>query len=373
MLKIGLLINPMAGIGGSVALKGSDGRKIQARAEALGGRPRGAERTDRALGACNHAADVDWYTWGDGMGESVLAARGLRCRVLGRPSAVTGASDTSTAAQALLQAGVDLLVFAGGDGTARDILEAVGEGVPVLGIPCGVKMHSGVFATTPERAGALIDRLLEGGLVNAVSREVRDLDEAAIHRGEIRPRFFGELRVPEPGGYLQHTKERGVESEALAVTEIVAEVVERISDEAGPVLLGPGSTVGEIKRALGFEGSLLGFDLWQNGVVQAADVTAHWLEQSLPELPGLRIVLSFTRGQGFLIGRGNQQLSAEVLRSVGRHALWVVGTRTKLKSLQGRPLLIDTDDAELDKAWSGLIEVITGYEDCLYYRLSDRE
>ena len=369
-LCFGLIVNPMAGVGGAVALKGSDGETVQREAAARGGVPRGAERTLRALRACDCVRDIRWLTWGGEMGERVLAELALDCVVSGCPEGTPAASDTRSAARAMLDAGVDLLVFAGGDGTARDILLAVDQKLPVLGIPAGVKMHSGVFATTPERAGALMDRLVRGGLVSLVQRDVRDLDETAIRAGQIRPRLFGELTVPEPGGYLQHTKERGVESEPLAVNEIVAEVTERLREETGPVVLGPGSTLGEIKRALGFDGSLLGFDVWQQGAVVAMDVDARWLASQLPDA---LVVLSFTRGQGFLIGRGNQQLSPAFLRRIGRQSILVVGTRTKLASLEGRPLLIDTDDPALDRDWAGLIEVVTGYEDRLLYRLSDRE
>ncbi len=369
-LCFGLIVNPMAGVGGSVALKGSDGEVIQREAVARGGSPRGSDRTRRALGAFASAGDVRWLTWDGAMGERVLASLELPCTVLGAPGGTPAAADTRAAARALLREGVDLLVFAGGDGTARDILEAVNQKLPVLGIPAGVKMHSGVFATTPERAGELMERLVRGGLVSLVQREVRDLDEAAIRAGQIRPHLYGELTVPEPGGFLQHTKERGVESEPLAVNEIVAEVIERLSEESGPVVLGPGSTVGEIKRALGFEGSLLGFDVWRQGSVIAKDVDARWLDQNVESA---RVVLSFTRGQGFLIGRGNQQLSPGFLRRIGRESILAVGTRTKLKSLDGRPLLIDTDDPQLDREWSGLLEVVTGFEDVLLYRLSDRE
>ncbi len=371
-LSFGLLVNPVAGLGGGVALKGSDGRAVQARARARGGEPRAPGRTLRMLGAFRRAADVRWLTWGGAMGEDALAARHIPCTVLGTATGPTSAEDTRSAAQTLAAAGVDLLVFAGGDGTARDLLEALGTLAavpPVLGVPAGVKMHSGVFATTPERAAELLDRLVGGGLVNAARREVRDLDEAALRDGRIRPRSFGELTVPEPGGYLQHTKERGVESEALAVTEIVADVVEMLEGEPLPVVLGPGGTLTRIKAALGFEGTLLGFDVWHDGRLLGTDVDAAWL---LARLQRALVVLSFTRGQGFLIGRGNQQLTPKFLRRVGRGALRVVGTRTKLKSLQGRPLLLDTDDPELDREWAGLMEVITGYEDRLFYRLSDR-
>ena len=369
-LTFGLLVNPVAGIGGAVGLKGSDGAAIQAEARARGGEARGARRSRRALTSATRLAEVRWFTWGGDMGERVLASIGIDCEVLGGTGDTTSAEDTGAAARALEAAGVDLLVFAGGDGTARDLLQAIDPSLPVLGIPAGVKMHSGVFATTPERAGELLDALLEGGLVSLVARDVRDLDEAAIREGEIRPRYYGELMVPEPGGYLQHTKERGVESEPLAVNEIVAEVVERLADEEGPVVLGPGSTVGEIKTALGFSGSLLGFDVWERGEVAARDVNAPWLDRNVS---AARLILSFTRGQGFLLGRGNQQLAPSFLRRIGRSALWVVGTRTKLASLDGRPLLMDTDDPELDREWSGLVELITGYQDSLLYRLSDHE
>ncbi|MEM8769617.1 MAG: NAD(+)/NADH kinase, partial [Pseudomonadota bacterium] len=224
-LKVALLINPVAGLGGSTAMKGSDGSEAQAEARARGGQPRGAERAARMLAAATGARSVRWYTWGGPMGADALAEAELDTTVLGQPAAEPSADDSIAAVQAFTAAEVDLLLFAGGDGTARDILSALSRDssdLPVLGIPAGVKMHSGVFATTPLRAAELLDRLISGGLVNAVHRPVKDLDEAALRAGEVRPRSFGELKVPEAGGYLQHTKERGIESEPLARTEIVA-------------------------------------------------------------------------------------------------------------------------------------------------------
>lgn len=371
MLTFGLLINPVAGVGGSVALKGSDSAEVQARARQRGGRPRGRERALRALRAAGSAVgDVRWLTWGGAMGADVLAEAELAAQTLGEPQDPCSAADTRQAAAAMLEAGADLLVFCGGDGTARDLLAALGRRLPVLGIPSGVKMHSGVFAATPESAGSILRALVEGGLVRAAVAEVRDLDEAALAEGTVRPRFHGELAVPEIGGFLQHTKEAGRESEALALEEIVADVCERIEDEPGTYLLGPGSSLAAIKEALGMQATLLGVDVWAGGGQAGQDVDAAWLADYLEaSAEPVTMVVSFTRQQGFLLGRGNQQFSPAVLRRVGRAGLLVVGTRSKLLTLEGRPLLIDTDDPELDRAWAGLVEVVTGYRDSLFYRI----
>jgi predicted polyphosphate/ATP-dependent NAD kinase len=309
------------------------------------------------------------------MGAAALADAGLAVRVLGSAPDDSTEEDTVTAARTLRAAGVDLLVFCGGDGTARDIFTAIGDTVPVLGIPAGVKMHSGVFATTPEAAAAVLVALADGGLVRSASGEVRDLDEAALARGEVRARWFGELRVPEMGGFLQHTKESGHENEALALEEIVAEVVERIGASRGFHVLGAGSSMAAIKRALGMAPTLIGIDVLDDGRQVGTDVGAEWLESQLRARAAAgaepaTLVLSFTRHQGFLIGRGNLQLTPAVLRLIGRERIWVVGTRSKLKTLDGRPLLIDTDDPALDRAWTGLIEIISGYDDRLWYRVA---
>ena len=365
MLKVGLLVNPYAGLGGRVALKGSD--DVVAEALARGAVPRSPGRIRRTLeraGAAVH--NCLWYTWDGPMGADYLAELDVKASVLGAPQSPPSAQDSRDAVAALIAAGVDLVVFAGGDGTARDLLEVADDRLPVLGVPAGVKMHSGVFATTPERAGELLEKLITGGLVQSVRREVRDLDEHALRQGRLEPRYYGEMRVPEPGGYIQHTKVSGRESEPLVLEEIVADVTERLLDQQRPVILGPGSTLFKIKSALGIQGTLLGVDVWHSGRQLGADVTGDWLDEHLEDPI---VVLSFTRGQGFLLGRGNQQLSPALLGRLDRDDLIVVGTRTKLASLEGRPLLIDTDDPALDARLAGLIEITTGYEDRLFYRL----
>ena len=372
MLSVGLIVNPVAGIGGPAAQKGSDGDDAQRLAQDRGYASASHRRTRAALRSAGEMlGHVRWTTWGANMGARALAGLVPRFHTLGGPvHERTDASDTAAAARAMLARGVDLIVFAGGDGTARVLLEVLGaqdRTVPVIGIPTGVKMHSGVFATSPSAAGELLAALVRGGLVSAVEAQVRDQDEEALRSGGMSVRYFGEMWVPSQGGFLQHTKVSGRESEALAVAEIVADVMERLQ---GPALLGPGGTCAAIKEELGMQPTLLGFDAWDS------DTTLNDLDQQGIDAwcAGLAtpatLILSFTRGQGFLLGRGNQQLGPRVLLTIGRAGLWVVGTRTKLSSLEGRPLLIDVDDERVQREFSGLLPIVAGYQDYLWHRVS---
>lgn len=368
-LRIGLIVNPLAGLGGSVALKGSDHGAAR---EALS---RGAEaqamaRATRALERMGEAAGrVEWCTWGGAMGEQSLRDAGLEARVLGAAGKETRPEDTVTAARALRDAGVDLLVFAGGDGTARDIATAVGHALPVLGIPAGCKMHSGVYAVNPEAAGQLLAELARGELVNIGEAEVRDIDEEAFRQGRVRASTFATLRVPAEGRFLQRVKCGGRELEELVLTEVAAEVIDGMEDGHW-YLMGSGSTVDVIMEQLGLENTLLGVDLVRDGERVGADLTAAQILEYLSDGAPAHAVITVIGGQGHLFGRGNQQFSPQVIRRIGRENLIVVATRTKLKELEGRPLLVDTGDPELDRELCGLIPVVTGYEDEVLYRVS---
>jgi predicted polyphosphate/ATP-dependent NAD kinase len=264
---------------------------------------------------------------------------------------------------------VDLLLFAGGDGTARDLCLAIGQVVPVLGVPAGVKMHSGVFAVNPRGAAAIIDLLLRGELVTVDAGEVRDLDEQALREGRVSTRHYGELRVPAEGRYLQQVKCSGREVEALAVQEIAAEVTENL-DPGVTYLLGPGSTTAAIMEALRLPKTLMGFDAVRDGKLVQADIGAAGIEALLAAGPA-RAIITATPGQGHLLGRGNQQLTPAILRRLGgREGLLVVATHSKLKELAGRPLLVDTGEPELDEALSGWVEIITGYRHRVLYRVA---
>ena len=375
-VRIGLLVNPVAGIGGTVGLKGSDGVALQQEARARGGSSPTATRTRQFL---KSLADlpIRWIAPAGAMGGDFLSAW-PDTELLSMPGAAPGddkkaAEETAnweTTAQdtrrvvADMATRVDCLVFVGGDGTARDVLEASPD-VPCLGVPSGVKMHSGVFAVSPQAAAKIIQGLVNGDLTAVVEREVRDFDVVEAD-GSIRTRSFGELKVPEKGGYLQHTKQGGREQEPLALEEIKADLSEHLMEHR-PLVFGPGGTVHAVQAAFGNAGTLRGFDVLLANDDWCLDADAETLMQVAK---GARIVLSFTRVQGFLLGRGNQQLTAEYLAQLDWHTdVTIVATRTKIASLGGRPLLVDTGDEVLDQRLAGLHEIVAGYEDRLLHRI----
>jgi len=368
VLKVGFVINPRAGIGGPLGHKGSDNLLLPAGGD---DRSRCAGRAMRTLaGLRSRSHQLDFYTAPGPMGENALRALGFACHPLTElvEAGLTGAADTREAARAFQHAGVDLILFAGGDGTARDICSVVGDRQVVLGIPAGVKMHSGVFAINPEAATAVLHLLLDGGLVDVREQPVKDIDEDALRRGEVRARLFGGMLVPEAGRFVQRVKDGGREVEVLVLDDIAAEVIELMEPDV-LYLLAPGSTTYAIKEALGIAGTLLGVDAVLAGEGLGSDLDERAILALLERHPRAAIVVTPIGGQGILLGRGNQQLSPEVLRRVGRQGLVVVASKTKISGLGGQSLLLDTDDAVLDRELAGYIQVITGYRDRILYPL----
>lgn len=373
-LHIGLLANPLAGLGGSIALKGSDGEVMRARVAELTPeqRQRSLDRLRRALAPLAAlAGNIRFSTWGGAMGEDALTEMAAPVTVLGQPGpGLSSATDTREAVAKLRDAGIDILVFAGGDGTARDIYDVVGESLPVLGVPAGVKMHSGVFAVSPEAAGELLLELARGGLVGLRLQEVRDIDEEAFREGVVRSRFYGDMQVPGEGRYLQHTKIGGRESHELVAADIAAWIVEHMEDDT-TYLVGPGSTTAAIMEQLGLENTLLGVDVVRNNEVLANDADEETLLRHIAEAGGkVTIIVTAIGGQGHIFGRGNQQFSPAVIRGAGPERIVVVAAKSKIAELEGRPLLVDTNDPELDRALCGYREIITGYDDRILYRVA---
>jgi predicted polyphosphate/ATP-dependent NAD kinase len=369
VFKLGLIVNPYAGLGGSVGLKGSDGDAIRAEALARGAEPRALQRMQRALQMIGHLPEkVEVFCFAGDMGETNARASGFMTQVIGaaqqQPSS---ARDTCAAATALLQQKVDLILFAGGDGTARLIADVIGTSQPVLGVPCGVKIHSGVYANSPEAAGEILKQLLNGTLVNIVERDVKDIDEDAFRNGQVRARFYGTLLVPEDSQCLQQVKNAGTERDELAQLDVAQEMIEQLQPDT-LYLVGPGSTTHLFLQELGVDGSLLGVDVLLNNELIATDVSAAQICTQLDQFSGpVKMIITAIGGQGHILGRGNQQFTPDILRRVGKENIYVIAARGKILALNGRPLLVDTNDPELDVAFGGYRPVITGYRETIMY------
>lgn len=381
-MRLGLIINPLAGIGGPTALKGSDGETTVTQALARGAEPRAPLRARQTLEKLLPFRDkITLYTWAGEMGQQVAEALGFTTVALGAPALNPAGSeapfsggpstavDTENAARALAALPVDLILFAGGDGTARNMVNAVGTSLPVLGIPAGVKIHSGAYAVNPQGAAEILLRLLNGDLIALTDTDVRDIDENAFREGRVIARTYGELRVPADGRFLQNVKCGGAEVESLQLEDIAAELIERLDDDTYYVI-GPGTTTRALMEALHQPNTLLGVDLLQGRRCVGTDLTEAQLWEQLKDKP-FKIIVTAIGGQGHLFGRGNQQISPRLIRLAGKDNLWVVATRAKLTALAGKPLRLDTGEEALDKALSGYIQVIVGYQASVLYEISD--
>ena len=361
MIKIGFVLNPISGIGGALAMKGSDHLK---QAQILDHRGYSRARSKIFIDTlCDFGSQltdqIQWVTPEGQMGGGFLEEFGFDYLSSGMAVSRSSGRDTTDAVVFFQSVNCDLIVFVGGDGTARDVLEGINSNTPVIGVPAGVKMHSGVFSVTPDAAARIIESLVSGEIVNLDDGEVRDYVEGI----GVQTKRYGEMLVPQSGRFIQHTKIGGKENEELIAQEIAAEVKDHLAENT--LLLGPGSTCKLIKETLGLSASqttLLGFDLYSPGKPWVLDLTSLQIKEQAGRIE--RVIVSFTRGQGFLFGRGNQQLDGDLLSTfVWPDQYLLVGTRTKLLSLSGRPLLVDTGDSNLNASFRGLTEIATGYED----------
>ena len=369
LFKLGLLINPYAGIGGALALKGSDGTEIREKALALGAQKKALDKTRLALQSIVSLKNqVQLYVAAGEMGESLAKQLGFNYSVVYQSAHIqTEAHDTEQTAQALLSKKVDLILFAGGDGTARNICQIVGNSVPVLGVPAGCKIHSAVYAITPAAAGRVLEQVIKGEIVSVNDAEVMDIDEAQFRQGRVNARQFGEMQVPTELRYIQAVKMGGKESDELVLQDIADHIIEIMEDHPNHIfVMGSGSTVAFIMQQLGIANTLLGVDVIKNKQLLANDVTAQEL-LTLSASQNSKLVLTLIGGQGHIIGRGNQQLSAEFLKQIGKENILVVATKTKISNLNSRPLIVDSGSAEVEQQLSGLISIITGYHDQVLY------
>ncbi|MCX6669529.1 MAG: ATP-NAD kinase family protein [Methanothrix sp.] len=354
--KIGFLINPVAGMGGAVGLKGTDGLAKEARKR--GAKPLATQRAKESLHLLARQADLLFFFTASGaMGERELEECGLNYAVAYSAPEESSAEDSKAACKAFLENGIDLLLFCGGDGTARDVAFAAGQ-VPILGIPAGVKMHSGVFAISPQAAAELMLGYARGELKTRET-EIVDVDEELYRSGELQTRLYCTARTPYQPALVQERKRiysSGSEEEfknqiALFATEFMR--------DGSAYILGAGTTTSRIAELLGVEKTLLGVDVVQNGRLILKDASEKDLIELLNQGKKAKIIVSPIGAQGFILGRGSQQISSAVLRRAGPESLIIVATPHKLAELSH--LLVDTGDQEMDSALAGRRQVVAGY------------
>lgn len=361
-MKLGLIINPIAGMGGKVGLKGTDGPEVLEKARSLGAKEESPIKAKSALKILLPIKDeLEIYTYPGDMGENELREFGFEPLVLGERKETTGPEDTEEAAKAMVDKGVDLLMFAGGDGTARNIYNVVADKIPVIGIPAGVKIHSGVYANHPRSAGEVALKYLTEEGIPTKEAEVMDIDEEAFREGVVTARLYGYMMTPYLENLMQGQKSGGIASEAEVLAGIADRIVEEMENEPDTYfIIGSGSTTRPIMDELGLPNTLLGIDIVKNKELIGSDLNER---QIIDIIDGnkAKIVVTVIGGQGYIFGRGNQQLSGEVVKRVGKENILVIAPKEKLMSLGDNPLLVDTGDDEVNSLFNGYMKVIINY------------
>ncbi|MDD2835251.1 MAG: ATP-NAD kinase family protein [Methanothrix sp.] len=353
--KIGFIINPIAGMGGAVGLKGTDG--LAAAALTRGAKPLAARRAHACLHLLSPELGLNFYTASGQMGEDELRNCGLQYSVVYQAAEVSGSLDTRLACKAFLEECVDLVLFCGGDGTARDIAGAVTT-LPILGIPAGVKMHSGVFAISPEAAAQLALGFVKGEL-KARETEIVDVDEELYRAGELQTKLYAVARTPYKPTLVQERKRIYSSKNEEEFKDQIALFATEFMRDGSAYILGAGTTTARIAEKLGVEKTLLGVDVVQKGSLLVKDASEKDLLALLDKEKSVKIIVSPIGAQGFILGRGSQQISAAILRRVGEDNLIIVSTPHKLAELSR--LLVDSGDQEMDRILAGKRMVLTGY------------
>jgi len=366
MKRIGFVVNPVAGMGGRVGLKGTNGLANEARA--LGAEPVAPKRASEALSALRalpSASQIHWITCRGAMGSDHLGATGFppeSSEIATEPPSYTSADDTKEACRAFERLGVELIVFCGGDGTCRDVIDTVDRRIPIVGVPAGVKMHSGVFGIHPATVARILDAYVQGYL-RVGDAEVLDVDEEAYRRGEWSVRLYGTAKTLVEPTLVQAGKMLFAEVQDDAMKDEIADHIQEIAEREPDTLflLGPGSTVEHIANRLVVGKTVLGVDAVLGGKLVGQDLNEARILALLDRYKSAKLIVSPIGSQGFILGRGNLQLSPEVIRRIGIPNVIVVATPSKLNAT---PVLrVDTGDPELDAAFAKkeYLFVIIGY------------
>ena len=371
MVRIGVIANPDAGLGGRLGLKGSDGQAELARSK--GAEDRSGPRLESMLRHFSRihrdeSTEIEWLTSSGRMGTEWLPDE-LQIGTISevhQSSGNTSASDTQDAVAMLLDHGIDLLVYSGGDGTTRDIVSSLSDSespeLPVIGVPSGVKMHSGCFASSPKAAAEVLSAWIHGDLLVS-STEVLDLDEELYRKGKWVVRLYAEAFSPNSPRWMQGSKELiQTESEEDIIVGLSDHIEESIAEEGRLVIWGSGGTLREIGGNIGFELTTLGIDATIGSEQVGTDLAESGIIELLESHDGpVTVLLSPMGGQGFLIGRGNLQLSPAVLSAIGIEK--ILGVVTPAKLLSVRALRIETGDESLDEEFASkrYMKVLQGY------------
>jgi len=356
-MKIGLIINPIAGMGGSVGLKGTDG--LVDESVELGAQPIATDRARKCMAELT--VNALFITCSGAMGEEALTSSQRSYEVAYSFEGHRSTSeDTKKACKCFLEEGIELLVFCGGDGTARDVYSVVERKIPIIGIPAGVKMHSAVFAISPKGAAQIVEHFVDGK-AEVRDAEVMDTDEDAYRRNELRMKVFGYARTPYEPVLVQHGKSLFQSVSEENAKEEIAKFACEFMRDGSLYILGAGTTIHKIAELLGLgeEKTLLGVDAVKDGKLVAKDMNEQALLRLLEKEPKAKLLVSPIGAQGFVFGRGNQQLSANFLEKVGIENVIVLATPHKLAETPF--LLVDTGSDELDEQLSGYLSVVCGY------------
>lgn len=365
MLRLGFIVNPIAGMGGKVGLKGTD--RILKEALRRGAKPVAPLRAREFLLRLREllGANLRVITCPAPMGKEEAEAAGLQSEVLPLSlGAETTAEDTKRAARMMAEVSIDLFVFVGGDGTAKDILDALsglGE-TPVLGVPAGVKMYSSIFAVSPSDAAEAVEDFAKGE-AEVAEAEVMDADEEEIRRDRFSVRLYGYLKSIYVPNRIQRSKQVTLETtDELENQQAIARFVVETMAPDGTYILGPGTTVKRLTELLGIDKTVLGVDIYRRGVF-FRDVNEETILRVVEDWDKTWIVVSPIGRQGILFGRGNQQITPEILRRVGKSRIIVLATPNKLRGIEGRVLRVDTGDMRTDEMLRGYIRVVTDYRE----------
>ena len=371
-MNIGLLVNPIAGMGGRVGLKGTDG--VVEEAIKRGATPVAPGRALEFLIALESIIisaklrdAIQIVTCPGIMGEDVVQEAGLKHEVIETDiENTTDAEDTKDCVLALYEEDVRLLVFVGGDGTARDIMDAVKvyelDDLQVLGVPSGVKMYSGIFVVNPADAAEVV-KMVYDGTAQTAEFEIMDADERAIRRDQFMINLYGYLLGPSVPARFQGAKQASPEtSDEQEAQEAIAKYVVEEMDPDGLYILGPGTTVKTVADLLNVRKTTLGVDVYKQGSMYN-DVNEERILTLVDDFSKVWIIVSPIGHQGILFGRGNQQISPGIIERVERDQIMVISTPSKLKGIAGDALRVDTGNPNVDKMLRGYIRVITDYNE----------